>query len=108
MLKVVGTVKSLLQFPSWGRSRFSAERVCNSCDDYVDFVIKRQKVKAVKFALNALNEFNSNTNFSPRTTVFFKKCGNRKQSRYQLPHFLPHFHRIFTEFNRPKIKNFKF
>ena len=29
--------------------------------------------KAVKFALNALNEFNSNTNFSPRTTVFFKK-----------------------------------
>ena len=64
--------------------------------------------KAVKFALNALNEFNSNTNFFPRTTVFFKKCGNRKRSRYQLPHFLPHFHRIYTEFNSPKIKNFKF
>ena len=36
------------------------------------------KFKAVRFALNALNEFNSKTNFSPRTTVFFK-CGNRKK-----------------------------
>ena len=34
--------------------------------------------KTIKFALNALNEFNSNTNFSTGTTVFFKKCGNRK------------------------------
>ena len=34
-------------------------------------------IKAVKFALN---EFNSNTNFSPGTTVFFKRCDNRKQS----------------------------
>ena len=50
--------------------------------------------KAVKFALN---EFNSNTNFSPRTTVFFKKCGNVKP-RY----------RILTEINSPNIKNFKF
>ena len=25
-----------------------------------------------------------------------------------LLHFLPHFHRIFTEFNSPKIKNFEF
>jgi hypothetical protein len=33
--------------------------------------------KSVKFALNALKEFNSNTNFSTGTTVFFKKCGNR-------------------------------
>ena len=65
-------------------------------------------IKAVKFALNALNEFNSNTNFSPKTTVFFRKCSNWKQSRYQLSHFLPHFHRIFTEFNSPKIKNLKF
>ena len=78
--------------------------------------------KPVKFAFDALNEFNSNTNFSPRTAVFLKKCVNRKQSgalkevheknglqrQAALPHFLPHFHRIFTEFNRPKIKNFKF
>jgi hypothetical protein len=34
--------------------------------------------KAVKFALIALNEFNSNTNFYTGITVFFKKCGNSK------------------------------
>ena len=35
--------------------------------------IKNQIIqpKAVKFASNALNEFNWNTNFSPRTIVFF-------------------------------------
>ena len=36
------------------------------------------------------------------------KIENGLQRQAALPHFLPHFHRIFTEFNSPKIKNFEF
>ena len=93
-------------------------------------------VKVVKFALNALNKFNSNTIFFfPELPIFFK-CDNRKrlrgakgerqngvdtymnsmsstienglQRQGALPHFFTAFHTIFTEFNSHKIKNFKF
>ena len=33
---------------------------------------------------------------------------NGLQRQAALPHFLPHFHRIFTEFNSLKITYFKF
>ena len=45
-------------------------------DDNLKFFswIPPPKLKAVKFALNALNKVDSNTNFSPRTTVFLKNA----------------------------------
>ena len=54
--------------------------------------------KAVKFALNALNEFNLNTNFSPRSTVFLKKMRSQEAVTLIVTAFFaafsPHFHRI--------------
>ena len=50
--------------------------VTSHCEVLVNFSKSRRpgSSKAVKFALSALNEFNANTNFSPRTTVFLKKA----------------------------------
>ena len=59
--------------------------------------------KAVKFALNALNEFNSNTNFLLELPYFLKNAVtvNSHVTSYRI------FCRIFTESNSPKIKNFE-
>jgi hypothetical protein len=38
------------------------------------FETKDANIKAVKFALNASNEFNSNTNFSPELPYFSKNA----------------------------------
>ena len=76
--------------------------------------------KAVEFALNALNEFNSNTNFSPRTTVFFKNAvtgsshmnsmsstiKNGLQRQAALPHFFAAFSPNLTAL-KLKISNFE-
>ena len=64
---------------------------------YLDLQIRTRWHRAVEFALNALNEINSNTNFFPRTTVFFLKNAVTSSC---VTAFLPHFAVFFTRIYR--------